>query len=467
MMPPAPGMPGMPGGAAAPPMFGAPGLMPPAPEDEGVRGKAVPAPMPNAPDLQPAASPVSRPRKALEDGWSSNDHDLALWLDKMYSGDWAPMLKKAADLPTSPFDNVRDMTVGSSLSATQTAREVAVVLTVRGLQRQAAGDDEAYIENLRIGLSLSRSLHDRTLAVDLLAGRAVEGDLLTGLDRWLEKLHGRPDLIRKALALLSSHLEETAKEGKDQEAAQDLMIQNTFENPFPFLQMYLTSHGSLIGAGSDRVRDEELWWVIVEWLVPWEHARQERVFRLIAYGNQEQLEWLSDRRSNLGPMIQSSSNVLIDIGKHRDNMRNLLAKPRRLCAARAMQLKLALRWYQADHGKPADNLDELVPKYLPSIPLDLYDGEPFRYRLCAAKRSSGLLRLMPIDRVFHKEDSAGSGHPVERRRRQSGRRRPSPSGVVQRTARPAKKSFSWFRCRPKQNEGERRGLSPPDQNRRG
>ena len=389
---------GVPGGAAAPPMFGAPGLMPRAPKTKAFEPKRFRRQAQRA-GLQPAALPASasqgvgrrlvvqRPRPGALVG-----QDVLRRL--------GAMLKKAAELPTSPFDNVADLTVGSSLPATQTAREVAVVLAVRGLQRQAAGDDEAYIENLRIGLSLSRSLRDRTFAVDLLAGRAVEGDLLTGLDRWLEKLHGQPDLIRKALALLSSHLEETAEEGQDQEAAQDLIIQNTFENPFPFLQMYLTSHGSLIGAGSDRVRDEELWWVIVEWLVPWEHARQERVFRLIAYGNQEQLEWLSDRRSNLGPMIQSSSNVLIDIGKHRpmiliqsssnvlidigkdrENMRNLVAMPRRLCAARAMQLKLALRWYQADHGKPAENLDELVPKYLSSIPLNPYDGKPFRYRL--------------------------------------------------------------------------------------
>jgi len=50
---------------------------------------------------------------------------------------------------------------------------------------------------------------------------------------------------------------------------------------------------------------------------------------------------------------------------------------------RAGLLKLALRLYQADNGKPAETLDELVPKYLPSIPLDPFDyyGKPFRYRL--------------------------------------------------------------------------------------
>jgi hypothetical protein len=53
------------------------------------------------------------------------------------------------------------------------------------------------------------------------------------------------------------------------------------------------------------------------------------------------------------------------------------------------RLKLALRWYQADNGKPAETLDELVPKYLPAIPLDPYDGEPFRYRLSRGEEIEG------------------------------------------------------------------------------
>ena len=71
---------------------------------------------------------------------------------------------------------------------------------------------------------------------------------------------------------------------------------------------------------------------------------------------------------------------------------NLAKQPGELCVARAMQLKLALRWYQADNGKPADNLDELVPKYLPSIPLNPYDGKPFRYQL-----SRGEEIVLPLD----------------------------------------------------------------------
>ena len=368
--------PGAMGGAMAPV---APGLAPPAGAG-GIPGMAGLPPMLGADDGQPVAPPLmemERARNALEHGWPADDHALAVWLDKLYAGEWAPMLKKAADLPTGPFDDVRNMTALTLIPATQYARDVAVVLAVRGLQRQAAGDDEAYVENLRIGLALSRSMRDQTPAIDLLVGRGVERILLTGQDRWLEKLHGRPDLIRQALALLSRHLDETAKDGKDQEAIEAFIGRNTLDNPLSMLQEVRTFRVDQPGQTSSLIRDEAVW-IATAWLVPWEHARQDRIFHVLFDGDQKQQRWLIERRNELGPLPQFGPN---DIMRSLDDMRNLLNKPGELCDARVMQLKLALRWYQADNGKPAENLDVLVPKYLPSIPLDPYDGEPYRYRL--------------------------------------------------------------------------------------
>jgi hypothetical protein len=330
--------------AAAPGMMGgpmAPGAAPPA-LPGGVPGMPDAPPGAGAADWQPPLPPMQRARNALENGWPADDHDLAVWLDKMYAGDWAPMLKKAADLPMGPFDDVRNMTVNSLLPATQPAREVAVILAVRGLQKQAAGDNELYVENLRIGLSLSRSLRDRTPGVDLLVGRWVENVLLTGLDRWLEKLDGRPDLIRQALDLLSRHLDETADDGKDRELIEYLITKNTFEDP------------------------------LILWLIPWERERQDRILRVLFERdhNKDLKRWIYIHRDDLGPLLQLSPYPS-----------DIRANLRPLCTARALQLKLALRWHLADNGRAAENLEELVPKYLPSIPLDPYDGEPFRYRL--------------------------------------------------------------------------------------
>jgi hypothetical protein len=41
---------------------------------------------------------------------------------------------------------------------------------------------------------------------------------------------------------------------------------------------------------------------------------------------------------------------------------------------------LALRLYRKENGRYPENLQQLVPKYLPSVPIDPYDGKPLRYR---------------------------------------------------------------------------------------
>src|ERR1019366_9637097 len=50
------------------------------------------------------------------------------------------------------------------------------------------------------------------------------------------------------------------------------------------------------------------------------------------------------------------------------------------------RLRVALRLHQATTGKPATDLNQLVPASIAAIPLDPYDGQPFRYRLSAGEK---------------------------------------------------------------------------------
>ena len=45
----------------------------------------------------------------------------------------------------------------------------------------------------------------------------------------------------------------------------------------------------------------------------------------------------------------------------------------------ATQLLLALKIYKMRHGKLPESLSELVPEFFPAVPLDDFDGKPFRY----------------------------------------------------------------------------------------
>jgi hypothetical protein len=50
---------------------------------------------------------------------------------------------------------------------------------------------------------------------------------------------------------------------------------------------------------------------------------------------------------------------------------------------RVTEVALALRLYRKENGRYPENLQQLVPKYLPSVPIDPYDGRPLRYRKLA------------------------------------------------------------------------------------
>ena len=51
-----------------------------------------------------------------------------------------------------------------------------------------------------------------------------------------------------------------------------------------------------------------------------------------------------------------------------------------LCRLRAARAGLAVERYRSLNGELPDGLERLVPEYLESVPTDLFDGKPLRYR---------------------------------------------------------------------------------------
>ena len=73
------------------------------------------------------------------------------------------------------------------------------------------------------------------------------------------------------------------------------------------------------------------------------------------------------------------------------------------------QTAVAATRYRLDHGKLPDNLNALVPKYLPAIPTDPFDGHPLRL---AIKENKWIVYSVGPDEVDDggvERDATGKG----------------------------------------------------------
>ena len=366
---------------------------------------APPAGLPGAP--QAPASRWQRIAQALQDGWPAGDAELDATLDLLCQGgwsgpvagasvaallgspqgpgpllaasavapdhvaDWRAKLAEAAELPTGMAEDPRRLTIADEYRTGElgSAPSMAVVLAAHGLRRQAQGDDAAFVDDLRLGLALMCNLRHCATRRDAALGRAVENILLIGTARWLDRLNGRPDLLRQALDLISQRGAEAEAYDDDRGPVDYLIARNTLQYPVGWLTDDLASP---IGDIDGRAR-EEAGLVVQARLVPWEQARQERMVRVLFGGDAAQRQSLN--RSWGGKAMLGSLETL-----GWDDLRPDLKEFTR-CRSAATRLALALRLYQADHGRPAGNLDELVPQYLPKLPDDPFaPGQTFHYR---------------------------------------------------------------------------------------
>ncbi len=306
----------------------------------------------------------------LQHGWPGGQVELGDALDGAFAGNWYGQLADAARQPLGVVEDPRRHMIGTRLSAEWGyAGPLSEMLAVRALQRQAGGDHRAFVDNLRIALALSRNLRNHSSTLVARYGRAVEKSWIPALDRWLEKLPGHPELLKEVLALLAQH-EAEAPDPNDAVKAAYLEAQNTLDVPGELLKLEI---GPTRGEDAERVQ-AELNVASILWMFPWERERHRRILRVGFEGGQsERIE-----------AVKWGGIIMRDLVGNRDRL--VLHSPRNVAAWHAGRLKGALRLYQADTGKPAATLGVLVPRYLPAIPADPFDGKPFHYRLSRGER---------------------------------------------------------------------------------
>jgi len=323
----------------------------------------------------------------LSNGWPDGPSELGEWMDNVFAENWLQPLVPLPELPLGILADphlltLRDLERGD-FDKWNDAGGLSSLLAARGLQQQARGDPAVFVEHMRIALALSRNLrhHSPTHRVTFSAARSAAMVWPTAVDRWLKKLRGRPDLLRRALQTLIDH-ETKLPDEEEFFRATYLVARNTLlQAPEQLLDF---PHRQNKSRSPYEAEQQTL---VTLWLFPWEQERHIRLLHLAFRSNDRDIGKIFDWG---GRIFESLRFFTID---QRQRQRDRL---RELTALRACQLKIALRLYQEEHGDLPGDLDALVPRYFASLPRDPFNQQwPFGYRLSQGEWIAWLRSPLP------------------------------------------------------------------------
>lgn len=332
-------------------------------------------------DQQPKTY-LSRMRRTLEVGWPTDRPDLDDWTDQAFATGWDQQFFDAAKKPVGVLEDPNEMTYATPFKHLDSLHKMGPLFLARGLQKQARGDPAAFVDVLDAWLAAVRTMRNNSVAVSVNHARMQELLAYQALDRWLERLDGRPDLLRRALLIVQQHNARPPFDPQTVRLAQQVVVRSSVDFPSRWVARYLDEirpggvRRSWEASGNSSMAAEtEGNFVGFAWAVPWEKERHRRAVGLgnVPGGEVAEYHYLSGVP---GLMALSQYQMFIPNRTLGDYENSLLA-PRR-----AALLKLALRAHEAETGRLPAALTELVPGYLPGIPEDPFDaGKPFRYRV--------------------------------------------------------------------------------------
>jgi hypothetical protein len=308
-------------------------------------------------------------------------------------------MAEAARLPAGVLELPRKDGLAASLNHLSGCRSLTAELLVAARERPPG----PAFEHLAQILALSRNLRHKAPLESYLAGVKTENEALDGLDRWLKNKPSN-DQLRRVLEELNRHASETPP------PLSCLQIEcyrsgGALDNPATW-----TFAGPGVAGGMT-----ERWLVgsiAVSLESPWESRRKTRLWQLVWAGLFRGIEtphWElpaatqdppTERKATLkvlhswlpaatGPganLTRADVIRLVDASWLADDRLFCSTATLRNAATRskwrvdATRLAVALSRYRLNHGKPAPDLQALVPRYLPNgLPTDPYSGQSFQY----------------------------------------------------------------------------------------
>jgi hypothetical protein len=326
-------------------------------------------------------------QSVLANGWPKQDKELSRWLDRLFTGEWVQEAEKAAQLP---LDMVQDPHLSVGIIS-QDCRQLAALFVLRALQRQAHGDPRGALHHLETVLALSRQVRNDAAVALFETGNSMEGNALFGFRLWLQNSGPDKELLRAALMLLQRH--EAAVPDPANTIKAEYLAHRNDDPPFnsytPPVKELLRMAYQVPGekecqrrilracvSGQLRVIQQPYWKTFGK-----RGSKKEKVDPHVRLAEWTGLPPKDGPGSHLsarqwGKLVEqfwmysawSPFHVARFIGPEQQSLH-------------AAELATALALHQADHGKPPEQLDALVPAYLAAVPDDPRTGEPFRYRI--------------------------------------------------------------------------------------
>jgi tetratricopeptide (TPR) repeat protein len=275
-------------------------------------------------------------------------------------------------------------------------REFARLLCAEGLWRKRQGDMDGAVESIMTALKLVRRMDDEPTFIGFLVQGAIFAISVDRLQRILEDADASPQAYRALMAELKAwdigRSFVRALQGERvfniavcqwaQKASlrelQELL--NEFSNtPQINLAMWLSGkrtfiaqnelvmlryHKALISLARKEVPYE---WASLKRLEKQWQKEVDRPAPSLSLGAVK-LTWDDKAFARLLPF------VWLGIAQKAAQFHAL---------QRLGQVAVALRLYRHEHGRYPETLKELVPKYLPSLSVDPFDGKPLRYQWLA------------------------------------------------------------------------------------
>jgi hypothetical protein len=244
-------------------------------------------------------------------------------------------------------------------------------------------------------LALSRNLRNQAPLGSYLAGVETEQDALAFVESWVAREKPSPELLRRIIAELDRHLNETPPP-LDCLRTECYRAGGLLQNPIAWRMQ----------APDGTPPERWLTGVIALSLdTPWENERIARLWRQ-AWGGLfrgvETPHWqlaelpADDDGGILAGWLPADDGLSLSRGELArlleaswltDEKLFAPVLPLRQAATRSrwrvdsIRQAAALRLYQLREGKIAQELEDLVPKYLPELPTDPYSGKGYQYRI--------------------------------------------------------------------------------------